>query len=134
MSDAKIYTYPLIISEVYLDSFGHVNNAAYLTLFEEARWDLLNKNNYGIAKIKESQLGPTVLEIHMRYLKELRPRDEIIITTQALSYEGKIGRLQQSMLRQNEPCCVAEFVIGLFDLKNRKLVMPTEEWLRILAG
>ena len=32
----KIFTYSLIIKQDDLDMFGHVNNAAYLKLFEEA--------------------------------------------------------------------------------------------------
>ena len=39
----KVFTYPLLIKETYLDTFGHVNNATYLTLFEEARWDSHHK-------------------------------------------------------------------------------------------
>ena len=33
------------------------------------------------------------------------------------------------MLRNDEVCCTADFVIGLFDLKQRKLVLPTDDWL-----
>src|SRR5204862_6025701 len=102
--NTTIYTYPTVINETQLDSFGHVNNAVYLTIFEEARWDLLNKNNFGIQKIRETGLGPTILEINIRYLKELRARDNIVIHTQLISYKDKIGRLQQKMLRDDEEC------------------------------
>lgn len=130
---AKTYLYTLTIKESYLDTFAHVNNATYLTLFEEARWDLLNKNNYGIDKIRETGLGPTILEIKLVFLKELRLHDEIVIETSMLSYERKVGKLMQRMLRQNEACCEAEFVIGLFSLNERKLVLPTPEWLRAIG-
>ena len=49
--DSTIFSYPLIIKEMDLDTFGHVNNARYLTLFEDARWDLITKNGYGLKKI-----------------------------------------------------------------------------------
>ena len=64
-----IFSYPIYIKESYLDTFGHVNNATYLTLLEEARWDLLNKNSYGLKKIQETGLGPTILEIKLSFLK-----------------------------------------------------------------
>lgn len=131
--DNRIFTYPLTIKETNLDTFGHVNNATYLTLLEEARWDLLNKNGFGLETIKQTQLGPTILDIHIRFLKELRARDEIVIETQLISYEGKIGRLLQRMLRDGEECCTAEFVIGLFSVKERKLVIPTEQWLKAIS-
>jgi acyl-CoA thioester hydrolase len=105
----------------------------YLNLFEEARWDLLKKNGYGWEKIQESGLGPTILEIKIVFLKELRLHEQITILTQMISYERKIGKLLQKMVREDEVCCEAEFVMGLFDLKERRLVLPTPEWLRTLG-
>lgn len=131
--DSKIFSYSLTIQETYLDIFGHVNNAVYLTLFEEARWDLLNKSGYGVEKIQKTGLGPTVLEIKISFLKELRLREQIIIETQMLSYGNKTGKLSQKMLRDGEICCTSEFVIGLFDIKQRRLVVPTKEWLEVIG-
>jgi len=127
--NAKVFSYPLIIKEIHLDTFGHVNNALYLSLFEEARWDLITHNGYGLKKIQETQLGPVILEIKMTFLKELRLREKISIETQIISYDKRIGKLSQKMVRDGEVCCAAEFVFGLFDLVERKLVSPTPEWL-----
>jgi thioesterase-3 len=130
---AKIFTYPLTIKEAHLDTFGHVNNAAYLTLFEEARWDLITKNGYGLEKMLSTGIGPTILEINLTFLKEIRLREEIVITTQMILLEKKIGKLSQKMLRNDEICCVATFVFGLFDLHKRKLIPPTPEWLTAIG-
>ena len=121
---SRIFSYPVLIKEQYLDTFGHVNNAMYLTLLEEARWDLITNNGYGLRKIQETGIGPTILEIKLTFLKELRPRDEIVIETQLISYENKIGKLLQKMRRNGDVCCEAELVIGLFDLRQRKLILP----------
>jgi thioesterase-3 len=118
-----------IIKETYLDTFGHMNNARYLSLFEEARWEFITQNGFGIKTMLELGLGPTILEINLKFLKELRVRDEVEIETQVISYTGKIGKLQQKMLINNEVYCLAEFTIGLFDLNTRKLILPTKEWL-----
>lgn len=131
--NAKIFSYPLIIKESYLDTFGHVNNAAYLMLFEEARWDLLTKNGYGLHKIQALGQGPTILEIKLNFFKELRLRDEIIIETQIVSYEKKIGKLVQKMIRKGEVCCQVEIIVGFFDLKTRKLIVPSPEMLSALG-
>lgn len=130
---AKIFYYPLIIKETYLDTFGHVNNAAYLTLFEEARWELITQNGYGIEKIRETALGPTILEIKLKFSKELRLREKIVIESQMISYQKKIGILSQKMIRDGVVCCAGEFVIGLFSLAERKLVSPTPEWLNAVG-
>jgi acyl-CoA thioester hydrolase len=37
------------------------------------------------------------------------------------------------MLRGDEVCCTAEFTIGFFDLKARKLILPTPEWLKAIG-
>ncbi|OGT39910.1 MAG: thioesterase [Gammaproteobacteria bacterium RIFCSPHIGHO2_12_FULL_36_30] len=125
----KTYFYSVMIKENHLDVFGHMNNAQYFMLFEEARWEFITNNGYGLKKIKETGLGPTILEIHLRFLKEIRLREKIIIETQILYYKNKIGKLSQKMIRDGEVCCEAEFTIGLFSLKERKLVLPTSEWL-----
>ncbi|OJV96774.1 MAG: thioesterase [Gammaproteobacteria bacterium 39-13] len=129
MMISTVFSYPLIIKETHLDTFGHVNNATYLTLLEEARWELITHNGYGIKKIQETGLGPTILEIKLTFLKELRLREKVNIETQMISYEGKIGKLVQKITRDGEVCCIAEFVIALFSTRERKLVLPTPEWL-----
>lgn len=129
----KKFFYPILIKESHLDTFGHVNNAEYLRLFEEARWDLVTQNGYGIDKIKETGLGPTILQINLRFIKEIRLRENITIETQIISYKNKIGKLGQKMVRNDEVCCEAEFTIGLFDTKERKLVLPTPAWLHAVG-
>jgi thioesterase-3 len=131
--NTKVFSYPIIIKESYLDTFGHVNNACYLTLFEEARWDLVTKNGYGLQKILETGLGPTILQIKLSFYKELRLREKIVIESQLISYEKKIAKILQKMLRDGEVCCEAELTIGLFSLAERKLVAPTQEWLSAIG-
>ena len=133
ISNVKTFIYHLIIKEHHLDTFGHVNNATYLTLLEEARWELITQNGYGLSYIRETGLGPTILEINIKFMKELRLRQDIIIESKMVSYEGKIGKIVQTMLRNDEVCCVTEFTIGLFSVKERKLVLPTLEWLKAIG-
>lgn len=129
----KVFYYPVVIKESNLDTFGHVNNANYLTLFEEARWDLITTNGYGLDKIRQTALGPTILEIKLKFSKELCLREKIMIESQMISYEKKIGRLSQKMIRDGDVCCAGEFVIALFSLAERKLVLPTSEWLHAVG-
>lgn len=130
----KYHLYPLTIRETHLDTFGHVNNAIYLTLLEEARWEYITSNGYSLEKIRETLQGPTILEIKINFYKELKARDKVVIRTTLVSYQKKIGKLKQEMLRNDdEVCCVAEFIIALFDLRERKLILPTDDWLRALG-
>lgn len=131
---STVFLYPLIIREMHLDFMGHVNNAAYFTILEEARWELMTQNNFGVEKIKQIGLGPVILDASIQYLKELKVRDEIVIQTQFLSYEKKVGKIKQVILRNDIECCIANFTFGLFSLKDRKLVLPTPEWIKALGG
>jgi acyl-CoA thioester hydrolase len=128
-----LFAYPLLIKEHHLDTFGHVNNATYLALFEEARWEFVTDNGYGLQKMIETGLAPTILEVKLRFLKEIRLRDEVVIQTQIPPYKGKIGMILQTIMRGAEVCCNAEFTMALFDLKERKIVPPTPEWLKAIG-
>lgn len=126
-----IYQYPLVIKEHHLDSYGHVNNATYLSIMEEARWEAITERGYGFQKVHETGLGPVVLEIQLKFLKEIRLREKITITLAVESYEGKIFKLRQQIIKDSgEVAADALFVGGFFDLKNRKLIMPNAEWLK----
>ena len=122
---SKIYTYPVLIKEGHLDAYGHVNDAVYMELFEEARWDFITKNGYGFKQVMETGLGPVSLEATLRYQRELQLREEIVIESCMTSYTKKIGKLSQKMRRGKDVCCSAEFTLALFNLKERKLVLPT---------
>jgi thioesterase III len=75
MSDFKVFKYQVLIKEHHLDTFGHVNNATYLALLEEARWELLNAHGFGLNAIREQAMGPVILECHIKFLKELTLRE-----------------------------------------------------------
>lgn len=130
----EIFRCPLLIKEQHLDTFGHVNNAVYLTLLEEARWDFISPRGFGIRDIQKSGLGPTILEWNIKFKKEMRLRDKIIIESQTMSYERKIGILRQDIFHENgDILCQALMTMGLFDTRERKIVLPTPEWLHAIG-
>jgi acyl-CoA thioester hydrolase len=130
-----IAEYPLLIREHHLDTFGHVNNAVYLEIFEEARWEIVTPRGFDLAHIRKTGQGPVILEIQLRFLQELRLRSKIVIYTQLESYEGKIGMLRQWIVDDNgKVCCEAHFKIALFDLHRRKIIAPTPEWLQAIGA
>jgi YbgC/YbaW family acyl-CoA thioester hydrolase len=125
----SIHKFATTIQQHQLDSFGHVNNAVYLQLFEEARWDLITQNGYGPEQVRKLKLGPTILEVHLSFKRELLLGQRMTIETWLESYEGKVGRMIQRMVDDPKTIfCEAHFVFGLFDLAARKLVPPTPDW------
>lgn len=134
-TDSQKHRYALKILESHLDTFGHVNNATYLALFEEARWDLITSNGYGLMRIQETGQAPVVLEINIRFKRELRLRQDVMIETRLLSHERIISTLRQDIVDQAGVVYTSmEVKFGLFDLKERKLLVPTPEWLKAIGG
>jgi thioesterase III len=128
------HTYEFIVQETHLDSFGHMNNATYLELFEQARWDFITSRGYGYKEVHDKQVGPTILEINMKFKREVRLRQKIRIESQVISYDGKVGILLQEMRSESgELLTEMKMTMALFDLKARRLIVPTEEWLRAVG-
>lgn len=128
------FDYPMLIVERHLDTFGHVNNATYLQIFEEARWEFITSRGFGLETIRKSGLGPVILECHLKFLSELTLRQHIIIQSRTISYEKKIGKLEQRIVDDNHHLyCEMQMIFGLFDLKKRSLVSPTPEWLHAVG-
>jgi thioesterase-3 len=129
-----VHEYSIVIRERHLDTFGHVNNAAYLDILEEARWDLVTRNGFGLDEVHRLKVGPTVLEVQLRFVREIRNRQRVTISTWLESYSGKIGKLAQQIRDEGgEVRTDALFTIGLFDMTTRKLVRPTPEWIAALG-
>lgn len=117
------------ISESQLDSFGHLNHARYFELFEQSRWDIITERGFGYDVIRRTKTGPVILEASAKFLRELAPREEIVIRSELISYERKIGKMRQQMIKADGAvACEATFTFGLFDIERRRLIDPTPEW------
>jgi YbgC/YbaW family acyl-CoA thioester hydrolase len=137
-SKSRIHEYPLTILESHLDTFGHVNNAVYLQLFEQSRWEIITDGGYGLKEVHLLQVGPTVLDIHMQFKRELKLREKVTIRSWITSTSRKTMTMRQVMIKSlgtadEQEACRADFVIGLFDLKARKLVEPSSQWLQAIG-
>ncbi|KYG65996.1 thioesterase [Bdellovibrio bacteriovorus] len=130
---AALSQYKITIKEHHVDSYGHVNNATYLALYEEARWEIITPRGFGFKEIHQRKQGPVILEVNLKFLKEIRLREDITIQTKIVEYKGKIGRMLQQMIKDDgSVASEALFTFGLFDIKERKLIEPTPEWKKAL--
>lgn len=130
-SSSATFEYQRQILEYHLDSYGHVNNAVYLQLYEEARWDFITANGYGHQQVMDFQVGPVILECQVKFRAELVNRQSIIIKSWCtLLPHPLLYKIHQEIWKEQKILASeAEFVGGLMDLKKRKLVRPTSQWL-----
>lgn len=130
----RIFECSIQILEHHLDSFGHVNNARYFDLYEQARWDFITKYGYGLREVKEKQKGPVVLDVNCRFKRELLNREFVTITSQTKDSNGKIMSIYQQIIKEDGSIASeATFTFGFMDLKLRKLIDPPEQWLKAVG-
>ncbi len=135
MKENTVFEYDVQIKEMHLDSFGHVNNAAYVMLYEEARWDFITKSGFGLDYILVHQVGPVILDLAVRFKRELKNRENIKITSKTIEViSPKIMVLEQMMIKADgKVASEAKFTVGFFDLKERKLIDASENWLKAVG-
>lgn len=126
----KEFEYKLDILEKHLDTFGHVNNATYLELYEEARWDIIAQRGFSLEEIQRNKQGPVVLDLSLKFQAELRNRETITIVSKVLGMKNKYAmEMEQQMIKSDgKVASTMNISFGLFDLRERKLITPTPEW------
>ena len=72
------FEYYITVRGYELDSFGHVNNAVYLNYIEQAQWEMLRKSGT-FSFFQESEIVPAIIEINIRYIREAKIFDEMVI-------------------------------------------------------
>lgn len=128
-SDKK-YFFNFRVSSNLLDGYGHVNNAHYLELYEDARWDILEKSGLGRQFLLDSKIGPVILEINIRFRHELTEGQLITIETISRRKSNRLFYFDQKMLNEaGEVCNQATFTTSLFDIKNRVMLRADEKWM-----
>ena len=134
IKSAKIFNYEITIKEHHLDSFGHVNNAVYLQILEEARWEFITECGYGLQEILKIGKGPVILEISLKFIKELKLREKIRIETQCIDVQSKVLHIAHKIFNSSqELATTANFILGFFDLNSRKIINQPPEWLRAVG-
>lgn len=132
------FKYSVIIKETNLDLFGHVNNATYLTLFEEARWGMMVERGYPVEKVMREQKGPIILDVQLKFLRELKARDQVDITFEIIEQKKKTAVGKQQMIFSNgdklgQVASELIFTCAFFDMSTRKIIEPNADWLRVLG-
>jgi len=134
-----VHEFPLVIHEGHLDTFGHVNNATYLQLFEQARWDWTTRGGYGLEKIQETQRGPIILDCTVQFRRELTNRRAVVIRSWIDELRPKIAKVRQDIIASGatggepELYCSATFTMAFFDLAARRIIEPSEAWLGVFG-
>jgi len=105
----------------HCDSYGHLNNARYLELFEEARWQMLDHGNI-VKEMSAKNLLFYVVNINVTYRKPVNDGCTIAIFTGVNEIARKTITLRQEIWNQTKDSLLAEAQVKfvLFDSINQR--------------
>jgi acyl-CoA thioester hydrolase len=133
MSDA--FSVRVKVRGYELDTQGHLNWAEYLHYAEHARWECLAAAGITQDGLIATGFGPVVLDLQVRFRRELRGGDEVDVTC-AFGFGGsRTYEIKQEFRRADGQVCASLIsMCGLLDLRERKLTMnPGKHFLSLAA-
>ena len=127
---AEKHTITLTARGYELDSYNHINNSVYFNYFEHARWEYFRQ--LGLYNfLQECDLSLVVTDVHIRYQREIKLFDELII--ESLCYQEKPYLIfQQKIIHRKSQLAAARATTKLIfiDKNNIATDVPAE----ILSG
>ncbi|MBN2799914.1 MAG: acyl-CoA thioesterase [Deltaproteobacteria bacterium] len=120
-----------------VDTFGHLNNAAYLEIFEWARWEWSAAAGLDLmAYAKERRIGPAIVHIDLSFQREVRMHEPIAVRTWFHEKRGTSRAVvRQQMLREDgEIAAEMTLTFVLFDLDKRRALPLSEEFMTLWSS
>ncbi len=111
-----------------IDTFGHMNHAAYLEVFEWARWEWAADQGMDTERMAaEERIGPAVLLVDLTFLKELRMHDEVRVRTWVQDLQRVKGVMGQELIRADGAVAARMLLtFAIFHLDKRRVVKMPE--------
>lgn len=111
------------IKPEWIDEYGHMNVAHYITVCDQATWAFWRMANDGRDMDERDGHEYVVLETHVHYLDEVLEGDPVHVTTQLLSHDDKRFILFHRMWRDRDGALSAtnEVKALAFNLGERRI-------------
>ncbi len=117
-----------------MDAFGHINNARYLTYFEEARIKYLDdiiEWTYGWSKT-----GIIMARAEVDFIMPAHFKDDVSIQTRCSRIGTKSFTLEYRMVKTVDEKEIllssASTVVVMFDYENNESIPVLEEWKKAI--
>ncbi len=101
------------------DIYGHLNNANYLHLYEEARAEALEEMNMSIGNLSEEGIHIYLSEINLSFKIGLPVGENVIIDTRMIKATRATSIWKQEIFNSTDKLCNTAIVRGVF-IKNGK--------------
>jgi acyl-CoA thioester hydrolase len=134
MSEFKFF-HPTEVRYGDLDPQGHVNNAKYLTYFEQGRVHYLIE--LGLFSTDQSfmNLGLIVADIHVQYKAPTHFGDEIVTGVRTSKIGNKSIIIEHTVIdsKTGSEMATGEVVCVMYDYRAQKTISVPDEWRKIIS-
>jgi len=115
------------------DRFGHVNNARYLELLEEARWADFEARGVDVDFLKKHSLFPVVVHLAITYRRPASAGDTLAISVDVVrAGRRKIVLGQTATFDGSDDVCVeAELTVVFLDEATGRPVPLDDRFFRV---
>jgi len=96
------------------DIYGHLNNANYLHLYEEARADALEDMDMSIGKLNEEGIRIYISEINLTFKIGLPVGERVVLDTRMVKANRAISVWKQEIFNAAGKLCNIAIVKGVF--------------------
>ena len=119
-----------------VDLFGHLNNAAYLEIYEWARWEWAEAAGEDpVSWAQEKRIGPAILHIDLSFQKEIRLHEEITVRTWYHSMERIRAQIAQEMIKADGQVASKVLITYvMINLNTRKVISIPDEMRAMFAA
>ena len=101
------------------DIYGHLNNAKYLQIYEEARADALQQMKMPIKKLKEMGISIYLTKIEMEFKKGIPLEENIIVKSAVVKMSKVISIWKHEIFNSKKELCNTAIVKGAFIMDGK---------------
>ena len=135
MSDYKFF-HPTEVRYGDLDPQGHVNNAKYLTYFEQARIYYLIQLGLFSKDQSFMEVGVIIADIHITYHATTHYGDPIKVGVKTTKIGNKSFTTEQALIntQTGKASATAAIVLVTFDYEGLKTILVPDEWRKKISA
>jgi acyl-CoA thioester hydrolase len=129
MADFHFY-HPVEVRYGDLDPQGHVNNAKYLTYFEQARIAYWIELGFFTKDQSFMEIGIILADVHITYLEPIYFGQKINVGVHVARLGNKSMTWEQNIIdvESDKELAKGEIVIVAYDYKQEKTIPIPQEW------
>ena len=129
MSEFKFF-HPIEVRYGDLDPQGHLNNAKYLTFFEQARLHYLIHLGLFTKNQSFMNIGVILADAHIAFLAPIHYENEVKVGVRTSKLGNKSMTIEQNIINivSGQEMAKGEVVMVTFDYQNQETIPVPEDW------